>query len=139
MFGQEFTQSGGLVNAGLYDQRLALDWIQRNIHLFGGDPSRVTVIGESVGASSILFHALNSPAPFVQAVLQSPAWMADFPLSQQDKMFKTYLGILGVSNLEEARNLSSEAVINANYLLIAAAEYGTIPLGPVRRARTMNF
>ena len=37
--------SDGTANAGLYDQRLALEWVRQNIHLFGGDPHRVTVIG----------------------------------------------------------------------------------------------
>lgn len=70
-------QSDGTANAGLYDERLALSWIQKNIHLFGGDGQRVTVFGESAGAGSIMhqitaFGGLQGPAPFQQAVLQSP-------------------------------------------------------------------
>jgi Carboxylesterase family len=33
-----------------YDQRLALQWVQRNIHVFGGDPAAVTIFGQAAGA-----------------------------------------------------------------------------------------
>jgi carboxylesterase type B len=46
-------------NMGLYDQRALLIWIQQNIRNFGGDPTRVTISGQSAGASSSSLHIIS--------------------------------------------------------------------------------
>ncbi|XP_071780192.1 acetylcholinesterase isoform X3 [Centroberyx gerrardi] len=60
-------------NVGLLDQRMALQWVQDNIHFFGGNPKQVTIFGESAGGASVGFHLLSpdSRPTFTRAILQS--------------------------------------------------------------------
>jgi carboxylesterase type B len=46
---------------GLYDQIVALQWVQREIRNFGGDPDRVTIFGDSAGGYSICTLAVAPP------------------------------------------------------------------------------
>ncbi|KAJ5174215.1 uncharacterized protein N7482_000092 [Penicillium canariense] len=135
--GGETIIKNGTANAALHDQRFALDWVYKNIHLFGGDPTRVTVMGESAGGGSIM-HQVTAyggnagPSPFQQAILQSPGWVPIMDDEQTEKTLQQFLGILNVSTIEEARNLSSAKLIAANaYQVATQSVYGGFTYGPV--------
>ncbi|KAK4246132.1 Carboxylesterase [Corynascus novoguineensis] len=77
-----FAHSGALhyegsENAGLKDQRLALEWVRDNIEHFGGDPGNITVFGHSSGGLSVGLHMMSygasKPVPFQRAICQSQA------------------------------------------------------------------
>lgn len=73
-------------NFGLKDQRLALKWVQNNIKNFGGDPSQVTIFGQSAGGASIASHLISdkSKGLFHKAIVQSN------PLQLPFKTLETY-------------------------------------------------
>jgi cholinesterase len=125
-------QKNGTPNVGLLDQRSALTWIQKYIHLFGGDPDRVTVIGESAGAGSIMHHITSyggakgpGQLPFKQAIMQS-ASIHNPTQSKllEERVFQSFLEGAGASTLEEARGLPSETLQLANKKIIFSAPFG---------------
>ncbi|KAM3422210.1 Carboxylic ester hydrolase [Cercospora zeina] len=56
LFGFPFAPSLPSQNLGLLDQRLAVQWVRKNILAFGGDPSKMVLWGQSAGATSVDFY-----------------------------------------------------------------------------------
>lgn len=82
---------------------MALDWVQRNIHAFGGDPSRVTIFGESSGARSVdnLITAPPDPIPFSAAILQSTVPEASFPTADKADSWHALVAKAGCDTSED--------------------------------------
>ena len=107
-------------NYGLLDQIAAVKWVRRNIRAFGGDPDRVSLFGQSAGATAVQ-RLITTPllkGDLFAAVMQSaggmdPRYMAvEATLEQSEAFGEKVLETLGVSSLEEARALPAETILN---------------------------
>lgn len=67
-------------NYGLMDQDMAVEWVVKNIAPFGGDPTRITIVGQSAGAMSVASHLSRTGVPqsFTGAIMHSEPFALPF-------------------------------------------------------------
>lgn len=113
-------------NYGLKDCVLALKWVQKNIAQFGGDPTQVTIFGESAGGAAV-HHLILSPAAsglFAKAISQSGSALCPWAFDEEPQT-STYnlakkLNITYTDNTELIEKLRKVKVVD---ILLATPEF----------------
>lgn len=118
-------------NYGISDMITALQWVSKNIHAFGGDPSRVTIFGQSGGGTAVraLLASPKAKGLFSAAIMQSqPAGISIYgPWANYTSIQVQYETVTKVVlNLSGCISASSQIECLQNYDALALANLGVV-------------
>jgi len=125
-------KKNGVLNAGLLDVQFALKWTQKNIPLWGGDPSKVTIWGESAGAGAVMMQVVanggeTKPQLFKRAIASSvyvpPTYRYDD--DQAEAQYSLFVNNAGCANSTNA--LDCLRYIDFETLSAAASSAALLP------------
>ncbi|KAI6831576.1 hypothetical protein KC340_g7584 [Hortaea werneckii] len=115
----------GSANAGIKDQRLALEWVKEHIESFGGDSDRITIFGQSSGGLAvglqILAYGAEKWVPFQQAIAESQILEPQLTGNVTDRAMNRLVDAVGCSSTDVntsttiscLRDLSLEDLLSA--------------------------
>ncbi|KAJ6532702.1 Alpha/Beta hydrolase protein, partial [Mycena vulgaris] len=125
MASEALTAEGQHANAGLLDMRMAFEWVQANIDHFGGDASRITIMGQSGGGYAIVSQLAlfdgKGKLPFRQACARSVQRSPMFTIAQHkernDKLYSLLNCIAPTTTLACFRKTSPADFVAATNVL----------------------
>jgi para-nitrobenzyl esterase len=140
-YGEKYAHSG---NAGMLDIVAALQWVHDNIGVFGGDPSRVLIFGQSGGGAKVS-TLMGMPAAkglFHRAVVQSGSFSLSTTPTQSQKLTDLVLAELGLdgSSVGKLHELPYETIRKAADAVMAKHNpHVPIALSITKMSQFLNF
>jgi para-nitrobenzyl esterase len=112
--GEKYANSS---NVGMLDIVAALEWVRDNIAAFGGDPSNVTIFGQSGGGGKVstLMAMPSAKGLFHRAVVESASAIRGVPKDEATSSAEAYLAKLGLkpNQIDELQKLPVEQLVTA--------------------------
>ena len=119
-YGEKYAKSG---NIGLLDIIAALKWVKDNISAFGGDPSNITIFGQSGGGGKVstLLAMPSAGGLFHKAIVQSGSMLQTMTMKYSRRIGAIVVEELGIkaSNIDDIKNVPYEKLLEAGNKAVA--------------------
>ncbi|KAL4807357.1 Alpha/Beta hydrolase protein [Aspergillus unguis] len=124
------------LNPGLLDQEYVLKWVQEHITSFGGDPSNVTIWGQSAGGGSVVAQVLGNgrhgrPKLFNKALASSPFWPKTYRYDddEAEEIYTRLVHLTGCGGARDAlaclKSVDVQTIRDASLVISASHTYNT--------------
>ncbi|KAG0649471.1 Pseudocholinesterase [Hyphodiscus hymeniophilus] len=129
-------QANGDLNAGILDQRFALQWVQKYIHLFGGDPTQVTIGGCSAGGASVTLHLSayggRNDGLFIRAAAESQSFGTQYTVAEAQYQYDGLVARVGCNTshdtLQCLRDIDTAVIAQDKANMLTPGGGGGVPV-----------
>ena len=135
-----YTETGG--NYGLLDQQLAIDFVKKNAGNIGGDPNRITILGESAGSMAVSYQLLSDTCDMISGAVQQSGAAVFNQTNQESNYANDFIEVLtegfGLStggpdyNVDQLRSVAASDILYENMVLFESGRLNNPYWLPIR-------